>query len=131
MFIIFSCSVFLILAANMGLQFLSPCLSATMLYLWTRRNPNTEINIMEFITFRAQFLPWLLITLVVVFGFDVQDDLVGAAVGHMYYFLMDVVPKIPETNKLSVLSAPSFLNRICQWLRIHEAGGNWESDFIG
>jgi Derlin-2/3 len=102
-----------------------------MLYLWCRRNPNTEINIMEFITFRAQFLPWLLITLVVVFGFDVQDDLVGAAVGHMYYFLMDVVPKIPETNKLSVLSAPSILNRLCQWLRIHEAGGNWESDFIG
>ena len=101
-----------------------------MLYLWTRRNPNTEVNMMEFITFRAQFLPWLLILLVVVFGFDVQDDLVGAAVGHMYYFLMDVVPHIPETNKLEVLKSPSFLNSICQWLRIHEAS-NWENDFLG
>ena len=40
MFFIFSCSLFLIIASYQGRQFLSPCLSATMLYIWTRRNPN-------------------------------------------------------------------------------------------
>jgi len=40
MFFVFSCSLFLVVAAHLGMQFLSPCLSATMLYIWTRRNPN-------------------------------------------------------------------------------------------
>jgi hypothetical protein len=60
--------------------------------------------------------------LVVVFGFDAQDDLIGAAVGHMYYFLADVVPKIPETKDMQVLRAPGFLKSLCEWLRIHEFG---------
>ena len=84
-----------------------------MLYLWTRRNPNVEVNLMELLTFRAQFLPWILILLVVVFGFDVKDDLIGAGVGHIYYFLMDIVPNIPETYKLEVLKSPDYLTRFC------------------
>ena len=93
-----------------------------MLYVWTRRNPNVEVNIMEIFTFRAQFLPWFLMLLVVVFGFDAQDDIIGAGVGHLYYFLVDVVPKIPETTGMKVLRAPGFLTRFCEWLRIHEYG---------
>ena len=44
--------------------------------------------------------------MVTVFGFNAWDDLVGAAVGHMYYFLVDVLPKIPETKDLQVLRTP-------------------------
>ena len=64
---------------------------------------------MEIFTFRAQFLPWCLMLLVVVFGFDAQDDLVGALVGHIYYYFADVVPKIPETKELHLLKAPHFI----------------------
>ena len=93
-----------------------------MLYVWTRRNPNVEVNIMEIFTFRAQFLPWFLMLLVVVFGFDAQDDIIGAAVGHLYYFLADIMPKIPETREMKVLRAPEWMVRVCEWLRIHEYG---------
>lgn len=53
MFLAFCCSSFLVIATYWGLQFLSPCLSATILYIWTRRNPNMQVNIMEIFTFRA------------------------------------------------------------------------------
>ena len=58
--------------------------------------------------------------LVIVFGFDAQDEIIGAVVGQIYYFLVDVLPKIPETYNLKVLDPPSFLVRFCNWLRIHE-----------
>ena len=64
--------------------------------------------------------------LVIVFGFDAQDDVIGAGVGHLYYFLVDVLPKIPETSDMKVLRAPSFLTRICEWLRLHEFGGQFD-----
>jgi len=55
---------------------------------------------MEIFEFRAQFLPWFLMLLVVVFGYNAQDDIIGAIVGHIYYFIADVLPEIPETYDL-------------------------------
>ena len=78
---------------------------------------------MEIFTFRAQFLPWILMLLVIVFGFDAQDDVIGAAVGHVYYYLMDVIPLIPETKDVKVLRPPDLLTRICHYFRIHEITG--------
>ena len=52
-------------------------------------------------------------------------------VGHVYYFLMDVVPLIPETYDLKVLSAPSFLDRICTFLNIHNYGEFDDPELFG
>jgi len=68
--------------------------------------------------------------LVVVFGFDAQDDLIGALVGHMYYYFADVVPKVPETKELHLLKAPHFLTRLCEWLRIHEFNQFDDPEFL-
>jgi Derlin-2/3 len=119
MYILFSCTLFLFAAIKFGLQFLSPCLSACMLYIWTRRNPNVMVNIMEVFEFRAQFLPWFLMMLVVVFGFDAKDDVIGAVVGHIYYFLADILPEIPETYDMQVLKPPGLLEWFCEYFRIH------------
>ena len=69
--------------------------------------------------------------LVVVFGFDAQDDIIGAAVGHLYYFLMDVVPMIPETKNVKLLRAPEILTRLCEYLRIHENNDLLDEDMMG
>ena len=84
-----------------------------MLYLWCRRNPEVQMNIMEIFTFRAQFLPWFLMLLVIVFGYDAEDDVIGAVVGHLYYYFSDVVPLIPETKDKMVLRPPQWLERFC------------------
>ena len=50
--------------------------------------------------------------------------------GHVYYFLMDVVPLIPITYDLKLLSAPGFLERICSYLKIHEYGDFDDPEFM-
>ena len=61
------------------------------------------INFLEIFHFRAPLLPWFLLFLVVMFGYPPKYDLIGILVGHMYYFLEDVVPMIPETEKFRLL----------------------------
>ena len=58
--------------------------------------------------------------LVVCFGYDAQDDIIGAVVGHLYYYIVDIIPKIPETRDLKLLKAPSFLEKFCDFFKIGE-----------
>ena len=55
--------------------------------------------------------------------------MIGISVGHLYYYLEDIVPKIPEVNGFKLLRAPAFLVAICEKLQIHgfQIG---EEDFI-
>ena len=66
---------------------------------------------------------------VVMFGFNPKYDLIGVAAGHLYYFLEDVVPKIPDTEDLKVLRPPKILVSLCEHLQIHDYRLN-EEDFI-
>lgn len=129
LFFLFGCSVFLIAAIILGLEFLSPCLSAMMLYLWARRNPTVQINFLEIFQFRAPFLPWFLLLFVMMFGFNPKYDMIGAVAGHLYYYLEDVVPKLPETEDCKLLRAPKALVWICEYLQVHDFRLN-EEDLV-
>lgn len=129
LFFIFGSSIFIIAAIVLGLDFLSPCLSAMMLYLWTRRNPTVQINFLEIFHFRAPFLPYFLLLFVVMFGFNPKYDLIGVAAGHLYYFLEDVVPKIPDTQDCKFLRPPKALVTLCEKMQIHDYRLN-EEDLV-
>ena len=43
------------------------------------------------------------------FGFNPRYDLIGVAAGHLYYYVEDVVPKLPETEDFKILKPPKFL----------------------
>lgn len=129
LFFVFGSSIFLLAALFLGLEFLSPCLSSMMLYLWARRNPTVQINFFEIFQFRAPFMPWFLILFVLMFGFNPKYDLIGVFAGHMYYYLEDVVPFIPETEDFKLLRPPQVLVTICEKLQVHDFRGN-EEDVI-
>ena len=42
------------------------------------------------------------------------------AAGHIYYFIEDVIPKIPETEDLNIMKPPRALVRLCEYLQIHD-----------
>ena len=63
------------------------------------------------------------------FGFNPKYDLIGVAAGHLYYYLEDVVPKIPETEDFKVLRPPKLLVYLCEKLQIHDYRLN-EEDLI-
>lgn len=128
-FFVFGSFMFIVLAIFFGLEFLSPCISSMMLYLWCRRNPTFNLNFLEIFHFRAPFLPWVLMLFVIMFGFNPVYDVIGVAVGHIYYYLEDVLPKIPETRDVRILKAPNFLVKLCESVGIHGYALNHE-DFV-
>ncbi|XP_068952774.1 derlin-3 isoform X4 [Petaurus breviceps papuanus] len=89
-----------------SLFFLGQAFTIMLVYVWSRRNPYLRMNFFG-LHFQAPFLPWVLMAFSLLLGNSVLVDLLGIAVGHIYYFLEDVFPNQPGGKRL--LLTPSFL----------------------
>lgn len=67
-----------------------------MVYLWGRRNEHVRMSFLGLFPFTAPYLPWVLLSFSVLLGNSATIDLIGIAVGHLYYFLEDVYPAIAD-----------------------------------
>ncbi|PNI15912.1 DERL3 isoform 7 [Pan troglodytes] len=90
-----------------SLFFLGQALMAMLVYVWSRRSPRVRVNFFGLLTFQAPFLPWALMGFSLLLGNSILVDLLGIAVGHIYYFLQDVFPNQPGGKRL--LQTPGFL----------------------
>ncbi|KAK4812930.1 hypothetical protein QYF61_001045 [Mycteria americana] len=103
-----------------SLFFLGQAFTIMLVYVWSRRNPYIRMNFFGLLNFQAPFLPWVLMGFSLLLGNSIIIDLLGIAVGHIYYFLEDVFPNQPGGKKL--LLTPGFLlrkqNMFCFMLRI-------------
>ncbi|KAI8346527.1 Derlin [Mortierella sp. GBAus27b] len=92
------------------MPFLGSPLAFTLVYIWSRRNPSIPLNFLGLFVFTAPYLPWVLLgfTLLLNSHFP-KGDLMGIAVGHIYYFLEDVWPKEQASGGRRYLQTPSFL----------------------
>ncbi|XP_042522093.1 derlin-3 isoform X1 [Dipodomys spectabilis] len=103
--------VLMILLGLLGsLFFLGQALMAMLVYVWSRRSPQVRVNFFGLLTFQAPFLPWAILGISLLLGNSILVDLLGIAVGHIYYFLEDVFPNQPGGKRL--LLTPHFL---CFW----------------
>jgi Derlin-2/3 len=64
-----------------------------VLYVWSKRNPTAQANIWGF-PMQAIYLPFAYLLLTVFMGNPYMDMLHGLALGHIYYFLVDVIPVV-------------------------------------
>mmetsp|Transcript_7677 Transcript_7677/g.18937 ORF Transcript_7677/g.18937 Transcript_7677/m.18937 type:complete len:309 (-) Transcript_7677:135-1061(-) len=76
-----------------------------VLYVWSKKNPNDNSNIWGF-PIQGVYLPFAYLGLTVLQGHAYEGMVHGMAVGHLYYFLADVVPIIYGKD---VLQTPGFL----------------------
>ena len=83
-----------------------------LVYVWARRNPLVRMNFFGLLTFQAPYLPWVLLGFSLLLGNSVSVDLLGMAVGHIYYFLEDVFPNQPGGKRL--LETPAIL-KVINW----------------
>jgi Derlin-2/3 len=72
------------------LTFLGNCLSSVMVYVWSRRNPDALLSLLGLFTFRAPWLPLVLMG----FSFTMhgqipKDEICGLIVGHSKSFNVD------------------------------------------
>lgn len=64
-----------------------------VMYIWSKRNPTAQTNIWG-IPMQAMYLPFALLGLSIVMGNPYIDMMHGYAIGHIYYFVVEVVPKV-------------------------------------
>ncbi|KAM6298065.1 derlin-3-like [Aegotheles albertisi] len=93
-----------------SLFFLGQAFTIMLVYVWSRRNPYVRMNFFGLLNFQAPFLPWVLMGFSLLLGNSIIIDLLGIAVGHIYYFLEDVFPNQPGGKKL--LLTPGFLKMV-------------------
>lgn len=93
-----------------SLVFLGQAFTIMLVYVWSRRNPYVRMSFFGILTFRAPFLPWVLIGFSLLLGNPIIVDVIGIACGHIYYFLEDVFPQ--QENGFKILHTPSILKRL-------------------
>lgn len=76
-----------------------------VVYIWSKRHPATIANIWG-IPFKAVFVPFVNVVIALFMGNPYLYIIHGIIVGHIYYFLVDVVPHVYGKD---VLTTPQFL----------------------
>lgn len=83
-----------------SLMMLSQSLSSAIVYLWSRRNPSVRMSFLGIFTFKAPYLPFVLLGLSLVVSSTLPvDDMLGIFIGHLYFFGQDALPQ--ESRRLS------------------------------
>ncbi|GLG93262.1 hypothetical protein R5R35_005423 [Gryllus longicercus] len=93
-----------------NLLFLGQAFTIMLVYVWSRRNPFVQMNFFGLINFQAPYLPWVLLGFSVLLGNAIWVDLMGMAVGHMYYFIEDVFPA--QRGGFRLLNTPQILKTL-------------------
>uniref|UniRef100_U5EW22 Derlin n=1 Tax=Corethrella appendiculata TaxID=1370023 RepID=U5EW22_9DIPT len=110
MMFLFGGVLMIILAFFINLLFLGQAFTIMLVYVWSRRNPFVRMNFFGILNFQAPYLPWVLLSFSVLIGNTIFVDLMGIAVGHIYYFLEDVFPN--QVGGCKILKTPQFLKNI-------------------
>jgi hypothetical protein len=78
-------------------------------------NPDHPLTWMKITDFNAPYLPWVLMGFSIILQNDwPYGDILGFAIGHIYYFLEDVYPRMPSSGGRRLLQAPTFVKDVYQ-----------------
>ena len=79
----FASTLLLCIAPMFSMAFLGSALSSTLIYIWSRKNPDTMLSFLGLLVFKAPYLPWVLLGFsVVMHGTVPKDEMCGIVVGH-------------------------------------------------
>lgn len=76
-----------------------------LIYIWSKYDPESQITIYGFLIKAYQF-PFILMIFNMLIGGGIVADLMGLAVGHIYYILKETVP---VQYGYDLLKTPEFL----------------------
>ena len=93
------------------MQVLSESLLYMIMYVWSRRDPNVIVSIFGF-KLQVIYLPWFYIAMRLLMGGSISQPLIGVAVGHAYYFCIEVLPLMYGYDPIRT---PQFCCNIIAW----------------
>ena len=85
-------------------------LTISLIYLWSRYNPETIVRFLFGVQFKAVYLPLVMIGLDLLLGGSIVGSVIGLITSHIYYFLQVIYPAANNTG--SLLKTPRFLFKI-------------------
>ncbi|CAN0338366.1 unnamed protein product, partial [Ectocarpus sp. 8 AP-2014] len=86
---------FVCIEASLLLLFYQPFMIFTqavmfyICYVWSRKNPRMSVSFWG-VNINALYVPWVMVAISLVIGSSIFMALLGIAVGHLFYFLVDV-----------------------------------------
>ncbi|KAG4092828.1 DER1-domain-containing protein [Neocallimastix lanati (nom. inval.)] len=107
-----------IFTARSQFLFLSTPLTFMLVYIWSRRNPQVRMSFLGILNFNAPYLPWVLLGFTIILNnIWPAGDILGLIIGHIYYFLEDVYPKLFNLPvSYHMLGAPKFVKKTFDYL---------------
>lgn len=113
--LIVCCTLLLLLSPLSPAPFLSAPLSFTLVYLWARLNSSVRLSLFGVITISAGHLPYALVLFswALNSGYHgVVGDLLGIAVGHVWYFFTEIWKRELASGEKNWLKTPDLLVRL-------------------
>jgi len=105
-FVLFNSILLFIPGYLLDFKILSKALILSMIYYWSRKNPDVQMTFFFGIRFKAIYFPWVLVAFNVLLGGSPIQEIMGIIVCHVYFFLMDV---LPAQQGHAVLKTPEIL----------------------
>lgn len=102
--ILLTSALLLVIAYYFDMMVISESVLYVIMYNWSRREADSPVGIFGF-KFKAIYLPWVYVGIRLIMGGSITEPLVGIAVGHLYYFLIEV---LPVTHGYNLIKTPKF-----------------------
>ncbi|ORC85997.1 uncharacterized protein TM35_000311830 [Trypanosoma theileri] len=96
-----------VLGLLIPLYITSSALMMGLCWVFCKRHPEMRMTLFVF-EFRANTFPWVLLVFHVIMGGGFVEDIVGIIIGHLYYFVKDI---LPETQGVQLLQTPAWFLR--------------------
>lgn len=108
MFII-GASLMCLMDFYVNILFLGHAFTVMLVYIWSRQNEHVLMIFFGIFNIHAPYLPWVLFGFSFALGNTVLVDLLGIAVGHIYFYLETICP---DRFGFRLLKTPRFLERL-------------------
>lgn len=103
---IFGMFTIILISLAMPQLILGPSIVYYFIYVWSKRNPETPVSFMFGLRFKGFYVPFLFAALDLLMGASIIPHIAGIVAGHIFYFLVDVLPM--QYGK-KYLNTPQFL----------------------
>ena len=118
-FILFCMIILLILSPITNAIFLSSSLNFAMMHYWGRKSKVTNVEFMGVFTFRAPYLTIFYLLISYLLGYEYKSLIIGIFVGHVYYFLKEILPRIKGVKGIKLLETPKIFQKMCDVLKLN------------
>ncbi|KAF6802110.1 ER-associated proteolytic system protein [Colletotrichum sojae] len=127
--LVYAMTSLLLLSPLVSMPFLGHPLSSTLVYIWSRRNPDTRLSFLGLLVFTAPYLPWVLMAFsLILHGSIPKDEIMGVVIGHIWYFFSDVYP--PLHNGSRPFDPPGWWRRLFERRPAEETADGTNNDII-